>query len=168
MLYYILEKVIGKCSLITFFILIPPQDVPARMGGRRLERLGTGRSAMTLRRAPGETDDTDTKRDGLDPPVLFMRIIVPGEPVGKGRPRLTRAGHAYTPQKTRVYEQKIRAAYYAQTCGERLTGPLVLTVTAYMQIPRSANRADREKWRPARSDRRGNRIWTTSSKHWTP
>lgn len=36
-----------------------------------------------------------------------MEIIVEGEPKGKGRPRFTRAGHAYTPARTREYEDLI-------------------------------------------------------------
>ena len=32
-----------------------------------------------------------------------------GEPVGKGRPRFTRQGRAYTPKKTRDYELKLAA-----------------------------------------------------------
>ncbi len=36
-----------------------------------------------------------------------MEIIVEGEPKGKGRPRFTRASHAYTPARTREYEDLI-------------------------------------------------------------
>lgn len=39
---------------------------------------------------------------------------VPGEPRGKGRPRFTKDGHAYTDSETRAYEKKIMA-YYRQT-----------------------------------------------------
>ena len=35
-----------------------------------------------------------------------IRFTVPGLPVGKGRPRVTRFG-AYTPEKTRAYEEKV-------------------------------------------------------------
>lgn len=38
-----------------------------------------------------------------------MEIIVEGEPKGKGRPRFTRTGHAYTPARTREYEDLIAA-----------------------------------------------------------
>lgn len=30
---------------------------------------------------------------------MTIRFTVPGAPVGKGRPRFTRSGHAYTPEK---------------------------------------------------------------------
>ena len=34
----------------------------------------------------------------------FVSFVVPGEPVGKGRPRFTRTGRAYTPKKTETAE----------------------------------------------------------------
>ena len=39
---------------------------------------------------------------------LLFRVN--GEPQGKGRPRFTRGGTTYTPQKTKRYEQQIREA----------------------------------------------------------
>jgi Holliday junction resolvase RusA-like endonuclease len=53
---------------------------------------------------------------------------------------MTRAGHTYTPQRTREYESRVRAAYYKQAGGQKITGPVQLSITAYLQIPRSANR----------------------------
>ena len=40
-------------------------------------------------------------------PVLFT---VPGVPVPKGRPRVTRAGITYTPRETLNYEAQVRVA----------------------------------------------------------
>ena len=40
-----------------------------------------------------------------------VELIIEGEPVGKARPRFTRTGHAYTPDKTRKYEQAVEDAY---------------------------------------------------------
>ena len=31
-----------------------------------------------------------------------LHFVVEGDPVGKGRPRFTRSGHVFTPQKTRA------------------------------------------------------------------
>ena len=42
-------------------------------------------------------------------PVHIVRVTVPGEPVGKARPRVTRRG-TYTPQATRDAEARVRAA----------------------------------------------------------
>lgn len=74
-----------------------------------------------------------------------MEITVPGEPVGKGRPRMTRTGHTYTPQKTREYENKIRQCYHDQAHGEKLDGPLRVHITAYMMIPKSARRDEQKR-----------------------
>lgn len=39
--------------------------------------------------------------------LALLKFVVPGKPQGKGRPRFTRSGHAYTPEKTRAYERQI-------------------------------------------------------------
>lgn len=68
--------------------------------------------------------------------TLTIRLL--GEPVPKGRPRFTLAGHAYTPHRTRKYEEAL--AFQAQvTMGNRepFAGPLEVTVFAFMPVPRS-------------------------------
>jgi Holliday junction resolvase RusA-like endonuclease len=67
-------------------------------------------------------------------------LIVPGEPCGKGRPRFTRKGFAYTPTKTRNYEATVKAIF-AQTYPNfvPLDGALKVTVFAYMGIPASVS-----------------------------
>lgn len=40
-------------------------------------------------------------------------FVIPGEPMGKGRPRFER-GHARTPEKTRQYEELVQYYYLAQ------------------------------------------------------
>ena len=81
-----------------------------------------------------------------------MRIVVQGEPVGKGRPKFsTRGGYAraYTPKKTEDYETEIRVAYYTQGNGEfyQKGECLDVRIKAYFQIPKSAKKADRELMR---------------------
>lgn len=72
-------------------------------------------------------------------------IRVAGVPVGKGRPRFVRAtGRAYTPQKTRSYEDVIR--YTAQVeMGDRplLEGALDVLVVASFPIPASMSKGKR-------------------------
>lgn len=72
---------------------------------------------------------------------MIRRFTVPGEPVGKGRPRVTvRGGHAhgYTPAKTAAYERSVRQAYNLSYCGaDALITPIELQITAYMPIPES-------------------------------
>jgi Holliday junction resolvase RusA-like endonuclease len=61
-----------------------------------------------------------------------------GEPKGKGRPRFTRSGIAYTPVKTRSYEASLAWTAAAAMKGAKpLEGPLALTVEAYVPIPSS-------------------------------
>lgn len=40
----------------------------------------------------------------------MIHITIPGKPVGKGRPRFTRNGRAYTPKETRDHETRIAIA----------------------------------------------------------
>jgi crossover junction endodeoxyribonuclease RusA len=37
---------------------------------------------------------------------MRYKIVIPGRPVPKGRPRFSK-GHAYTPEKTRMYEELV-------------------------------------------------------------
>ena len=37
----------------------------------------------------------------------MTRFTVPGPPVPKGRPRLGKGGHVFTPDQTRAYERKV-------------------------------------------------------------
>ena len=46
----------------------------------------------------------------------MIRFTVPGEPQGKGRPRFAN-GHAYTPEKTREYEDTVKACFWAVSRG---------------------------------------------------
>ena len=68
----------------------------------------------------------------------MINIIVPGEPVGKGRPRFGR-GRTYTPEKTAnaeaVVREYARAAYPEKK--HLISGPVCLTVIFFMTIPKS-------------------------------
>jgi Holliday junction resolvase RusA-like endonuclease len=76
---------------------------------------------------------------------LVLRLVVPGEPVAKGRPRFTRKGGVYTPTRTRQAEDVIRGMVIAVTppadrSSRRLeTGPLVLTCRFYRATGRTAD-----------------------------
>lgn len=78
---------------------------------------------------------------------MNIELIVDGEPVGKARPRVTRQGHAYTPQKTRDAEKAIAAAYKRKygTYQQAEEAPLLLNVQAYMKVPKSDNQQTRQK-----------------------
>ena len=70
-----------------------------------------------------------------------VRIVVPGPPVAKGRPRFsTRGGfaRAYTPEKTRTYEATLADAGRDAMAGQPpLEGPLSLIMHVRLPIPPS-------------------------------
>lgn len=76
-----------------------------------------------------------------------VRIVLAGEPKGKGRPRFSVRGgkpRAFTPAATRTYEDVLR--YTAQEAmGRRLplTGPLEMSMLAVMPVPSSWSKAKR-------------------------
>ena len=69
-----------------------------------------------------------------------VHVILSGQPVGKGRPRFTRAGRTYTPAKTKEYEQKLRQAAI-EAMKEQDRGPTEMPcrvqILAQFQIPKS-------------------------------
>lgn len=75
----------------------------------------------------------------------MIEIRMDGQPIGKGRPRFVRAtGRTYTPEKTARYEDRLAWAAQAVMAGRPLlTGPLNVTVIAYMEVPASRSK----KWR---------------------
>lgn len=61
-----------------------------------------------------------------------------GKVRGKGRPRFTRGGHAYTPKGTRDYERAIREAYEnaPRRPPEPFSGPIAVCIMTYRQLPK--------------------------------
>lgn len=75
-----------------------------------------------------------------------ISFVVPGEPVAKARPRFTKNGHAYTPDRTRQYEEIVRLyAIRAMRGKKMLTGAISLSVVAFFPIPKYFTKAIREK-----------------------
>ena len=76
--------------------------------------------------------------------MRMVEFIVWGEPCGKGRPRFTRDGRAYTPQKTRTYEAEVVAAFRRDCPGfvpwEKGV-PLRVRIKAVYGMPESASGA---------------------------
>ena len=69
-------------------------------------------------------------------------FTVPGAIVGKGRPRFTTQGkfvRAYTPKKTRDYEEKI-AMHYRKTTTYKSDKALRVKIFAYREIPKSTTK----------------------------
>ena len=71
-------------------------------------------------------------------PLSDVRFTVPGEPQGKGRPRIGRVGanaRMFTPQKTVAYEGLIAVAAQQAMAGRPLIdGPVMLEVAMYHPI----------------------------------
>ncbi len=63
-------------------------------------------------------------------------IEVQGTPVGKGRPRFTRDGHAFTPDGTRDFEARIK--WKAKIGSKEVhDGAVIVIVTSYFVPPKS-------------------------------
>lgn len=72
---------------------------------------------------------------------MTFTFTIPGEPVAKGRPRMTRTGHAYTPQKTRLYEAHIQDLWKRGIAPALPTGqPLRVSVDAFFSVPKSTSK----------------------------
>lgn len=80
-----------------------------------------------------------------------IEIVVLGVPRAKERPRATRDGHVYTPEKTRAFEAVLRYAA-ERAMGDRgpLDGPLDVAIEIRMPIPRSWPRRRQEAARAGR------------------
>lgn len=79
------------------------------------------------------------------PPRASVRFVVPGSPRGKERARSAGKIH-YTPKQTRQYEARIRYCYKCVYNGPPWPAdvPLRLDVQAYIALPKSATKAERE------------------------
>lgn len=78
-----------------------------------------------------------------------MKIIIPGVPIGKGRPKFSTFGgypKAYTPVKTVNYENLVKIAF--QQTGEQpfeRETQLRADITAFFPIPKSVSKKKREE-----------------------
>lgn len=76
----------------------------------------------------------------MQEPISFT---VPGRPVPKGRPRVTRYS-TYTPKSTVQYEEAVREAWRTQS-GQSFPGgvPLAVYVGVHFEIPKSLSKKQR-------------------------
>lgn len=75
----------------------------------------------------------------------MIKIIVPGEPKGKARPRVTSYGHAYTPKETVLYENLVKTLFisnYPQF--EPMLKEVGCKIKAYYSIPKSTSKKQKE------------------------
>ena len=60
----------------------------------------------------------------------MQKYIIEGECIPKGRPRVTRRGHTYTPKRTRDYENHVKASLIEQGA-KKLKMPLTVKIDVY-------------------------------------
>lgn len=76
---------------------------------------------------------------------MQVKITIPGEAKGKGRPRMsTKTGRAYTPKDTILYENWVKGCYQSQN-GKFLEGQIGARIDAYLSIPKSTSHKKREE-----------------------
>lgn len=78
---------------------------------------------------------------------MTVEFTIPGVPVAKGRPRVMRNGHSYTPEKTILYENLVKTEYEIQTDSYRFPddASLYMKVQAFFPIPKSASKKKRQQ-----------------------
>ena len=68
----------------------------------------------------------------------MIEFFVPGQPVPMARPRVTRAGHAYTPKRCAEYKARVaEAAKEAMKGKEMLTGAVQCMILLCYAVPKS-------------------------------
>ena len=78
----------------------------------------------------------------------LLVCIIPGEPIGKGRPRVTTIGgkgRAYTPKRTRNWEMGAAELLASAYDGEPLDEPLRLDVFAFFPRPKRLDCSHKRK-----------------------
>lgn len=76
---------------------------------------------------------------------MTYTITIPGEPVAKARPRMTKHGHTYTPKRTVDYERMVQTLFHAEHGSPKLEGPILLRLDLYFGIPKSRSKAARKR-----------------------
>ena len=77
-----------------------------------------------------------------------LTFTVYGKPVAKGRPRMTKSGHVYTPQTTREHEERIRNAAMSEMGRSKILPwtekqPLKVIIECFFALPKSATKKQR-------------------------
>lgn len=67
-------------------------------------------------------------------------FTLPLEPVGKGRPRFTRSGHCFTPEKTRKFESLVQSSMKQYAPKDPFIGPMEVVVYFIMRRPKKCKR----------------------------
>ena len=65
----------------------------------------------------------------------MIKFTIPGQPVPKARPRVTRKG-TYTPETTKHYEKVVQASFMATKTRKMMDGPLKADLVFYLSKPK--------------------------------
>lgn len=78
---------------------------------------------------------------------MMYEFEVPGKITGKGRPRVnTQTAIAYTPAKTKDYEELIKQYFIIKNRGIKpLEGRIAITIKAFISIPKTVSKKEREE-----------------------
>lgn len=74
---------------------------------------------------------------------MIFEFTIPGKPCAKGRPRFTKSGHTFTPEKTVNYETLVKLAFWqAYPSAEPIAAKVevIAKIKAYYPIPVSASK----------------------------
>lgn len=75
----------------------------------------------------------------------MIEFVVPGNPRGKGRPRMTRNGHVYTPAETAAYENLIALACKdARGDNSPYNSPVSVHIYVGKQVPASKSKRTKQ------------------------
>ena len=71
----------------------------------------------------------------------MIKLTIPGEPMGKARPRMTKTGFIYTPKKTVNYETLIRELFIIKYPDfQPIEGPVEMSLTAWLKMPKTSKK----------------------------
>ena len=78
---------------------------------------------------------------------IEISFTIPGMPVGKGRPRMMRSGHVYTPAKTASFEGAVRmlAAQAMDAAGVVMAQGVPVTARISIEVPCPASYSRRKR-----------------------
>jgi len=73
--------------------------------------------------------------------VEMIQLTIPGEPMSKARPRMTRSGIVYTPKKTLNYETLIRELFIIKYPDfQPFEGPVRMSLSAWLKMPKTSKK----------------------------
>lgn len=76
---------------------------------------------------------------------MVIKLVIPGAPMGKQRPRVMRNGITYTPKETVNYETLVKQLYITEYFNKQLEGPIRMRIDAFFSMPKSTSKKQRDR-----------------------